>query len=77
MSRVWRFLAWTFAIDWGGLALFLLLGGEWNTAGSTLFALAYMFVPLIAAGLFGGGWEVVAQSKLTSASPVINIQMVV
>jgi membrane protease YdiL (CAAX protease family) len=57
MSRVWRFLAWTFAIDWGGLALFLLLGGEWNTAGSTLFALAYMFVPLVVAGFLARGEE--------------------
>jgi membrane protease YdiL (CAAX protease family) len=43
------FLALTFAIDWGLVAGYFALGGEWEQPGSTAIPAIYMFGPAIAA----------------------------
>lgn len=46
IKRVMLFVILTYAISWSMVALFLVLGGRWNTFGATVLAVAYMFVPM-------------------------------
>ena len=49
MSHPWSYVAATLAVSWSAVGLFVLLGGQWNSVGSTIFAVGYMFVPLLVA----------------------------
>jgi len=40
------FIALTFFFSWLLPTIFVLLGGNWNTAGATIMSVAYMFIPM-------------------------------
>lgn len=45
-KKIGIFLSMTFSINWFMAAVFIGLGGKWNTTSSFVFAAAYMFVPM-------------------------------
>ena len=48
-KKVRQFLIWTFIVSWSLIGIFYIAGGEWQTKGATIIALAYMFIPMIVA----------------------------
>lgn len=48
-QKVRQFLIWTFIINWSLIGVYYLAGGEWQTTGSTIIAVGYMFIPMIVA----------------------------
>ncbi len=48
-KKVRQFLVWTFIVNWSLIGIFYLTGGEWQTTGATVIAIAYMFIPMIVA----------------------------
>jgi len=47
--KVGLFIGISFFISWSIAALFIALGGRWNTSGAIIVATAYMFGPMISA----------------------------
>ena len=75
--KVKRFLIWTFIFSWSLIGIFYLTGGEWQTKGATIIALAYMFIPMIVAFIverYSGNGQI---SKDLGISFRINIWFVI
>ena len=49
MQRVKTFILWTFLCSWLFVFLFLSLGGQWNSTGSLIVSVIYMFIPMTVA----------------------------
>ncbi len=47
INKTTLFLILTFFINWAMIGIYSLAGGEWNTIGANIIAIAYMFIPLI------------------------------
>ncbi len=48
-KKVTYFLGLTFFINWTAAAVFYLMGGEWDQPYAMVFAIGYMFVPMVCA----------------------------
>lgn len=49
IKKIALFLGLTFLINWTGAAVFYLMGGEWDQPYALVFAIGYMFVPMVCA----------------------------
>lgn len=47
MRRFWTFVAVCFTLSWGAALIFHLLGGQYQSIVGSLFASAYMFIPMV------------------------------
>jgi len=71
-KKVCIYVILTFILSWSTVALFIMLGGGWNTPASIAFAIVYMYFPMVASIIvqriiFGESLK-----ELLGASPKLN-----